>query len=751
MANLNLHSRINLYTTQFRPEDRFVFPDGFPIMTQVLVIFDFQFIKPAIDVTIKIPMARYMEEQPNSEWDYQKINYCTITNYLARSLEGDDVRTYNYFVNKVEIVDTGTIRLSLHMDCLNQLTRLYGDENIPWSERTHILREHRDRYKFNQGHDMLHKVVDFESEGVNVTKHLKSVEDVGVQEPWYLVYKSDYDSSKSEDNPMRLYLYPDEPTDVYVDNQYDAYEFDPSDLQGGKLYYIMPNGEPLDVIEASSSAPQLITSDTLALVMWRETNDKINVGWVKSNNGTEQFNHVTFEPGDLETPFRVNGLVVRSKSIVHVISGNGWGASVDNPTKYYPSYAIAHADFRWDLKIGSTTRTLDSISQLDRTDSKLVKIIRLPYCPFEKSMHGSAMEIPSGMKLVGNSLRMEIKDITGYSPLRAPITRDLKLHDELVNVIFPNRSQARGHDVDYDDVFKWEPKLLHSDFTLIKFAFDNFYYEIPLENFQFNSIPGQLQFSVDVDIIASCSVSSTFMFKITPSEPYYTLRNTVDYPGYMTVKRNNELPIFTSSYLNYIRNGYNFDVKQQNLSVTASTVQTVISLVGAVAAFASSTYTGGAGIAAGVGLVGSAIGGGVNLATKISSNEVSMASKLQQLQAQGVNVTGAEEIDLLNWYSPLLRKYVYQVNDVELMSWFNTMRLTGYKTDRYGIPHTHTRLYYDYLQCEMELRREAQDTLNMINEEIYTELKSLFAQGVTFIHENDLEQQYENYELSLLR
>ena len=40
-----------------------------------------------------------------------------------------------------------------------------------------------------------------------------------------------------------------------------------------------------------------------------------------------------------------------------------------------------------------------------------------------------------------------------------------------------------------------------------------------------------------------------------------TFKQTIDYENYLLINRNNEETIFSNDYLNYIRNGYNYDQK----------------------------------------------------------------------------------------------------------------------------------------------------------------------------------------------
>lgn len=716
-------SNLKLYNVPFEKDENFILDDALSYLnglTPVYEVPNYQFVYPQINLTIKVRLSydgmRGAYARPSANY----VLMYTSTDYPSGEGGATQWGTYTlYFIDRIEYIDTDTMRLTLTMDTLNTFVRYCAShlsKNIPFSNRTHIKREHRDRFaKLTSGPYVGIPRIDYLSEGIETSK--RKTDDTLIkdtQEKWYLIYRSD---NTDENAPISTYLLSEK---GYTTSTFNA-SFNKKTVPQG-IYYgiVMQSGSYISYAGtnyAYGSTFGAATNITNALI-YRHTDGLMRCTFIGSNGSTEDLafslNSGNVTLGAHNCP---GAWVLQAKDTVV----NNWEA--DSIDYYY------------------LNGTVKKISNINKTDPRLLKIVEFPYCPYSLNVTGTVITPPTGVYNYGGMLW-----ITENAELTNATVTDISIGKYRVLATTP----AQGQNLLSD--YLEEPKLLHSDFTTIKVIFDSFAYAIPLENLTFNdvtSVTYNSGFNVfRVDLYASRALSSTYMFHV------YNRVNEIipsnDYEGYIVVKRNNEVPIYNSSYLNYIRSGFNFEVKQKSLQESTQLASTIISAVGMVASFASSMYTGGAGIAAGVGLATSLGVSAMSYGKSISSNKISMASQIASLQAQGASVTGADDLDLLHVYSPLLHVETYETVEHERKGILNKLRLLGYATDRSGQPHTHTRLYYDHLACDAVFDM----TDAKFNPDLIADVKEKMSNGVTFIHlvdgAYDFEQQYENWEISLM-
>ena len=101
---------------------------------------------------------------------------------------------------------------------------------------------------------------------------------------------------------------------------------------------------------------------------------------------------------------------------------------------------------------------------------------------------------------------------------------------------------------------KFETKLLGSQFTTNMFKYDSFNYSIAAEDL---TLP-QPTFDIDVHIPIDMSTTIGYQFK-------YTGLQHNEFDRWLITQRNNQVPTMTNNYLEYMQNGYNYDVKNRNI------------------------------------------------------------------------------------------------------------------------------------------------------------------------------------------
>ena len=212
---------------------------------------------------------------------------------------------------------------------------------------------------------------------------------------------------------------------------------------------------------------------------------------------------------------------------------------------------------------GEQVATLKPISKEDRTDSRLIRIVELPYAPFNLvPLPDNTYALPNGWT-VDNS-RLKLKNVANASfenndivPQKIDAFTDA-LSVDMIN--FTNPSALR------DD--KLETKRYNSSFHIEKLAYDSFSVAMPLERLTVNPNASEEDEATHATITfyPSADFGSNRLFKVDPPE-VYTWKHITDYEQYMFCSRNNELPIFSSNYITYRRTGYNYDKKINSLNM----------------------------------------------------------------------------------------------------------------------------------------------------------------------------------------
>ena len=304
----------------------------------------------------------------------------------------------------------------------------------------------------------------------------------------------------------------------------------------------------------------------------------------------------------------------------------------------------------------------------------------------------------------------------------------------------------------------YETKLLHSDYYQQKLCYDNFYYIFRGELMK----PTQAS-ALYINMITSTAMSSKFLFEI-PSAFASMKTDVSDYSGFIAVIRNNELPIYNEAYLNYIRQGYNFDLKTRNRQLATSIATTSLQAVGAVAGIVggvlASGVSAGASAVAGVSLGISTLASIVRTISSTAQADQNISEKLRQAELQGANVSGADDIDLLGYYTGgnKLKLIEYTLSPKMKKAMFDLFYYCGYIAGYQDVPDKTSRKVFNFVQCDPVF-------VNVENypKELVEELSNRCREGITFLHHYtlknnnnvdvrgwDFAQEYENWETSIV-
>ena len=370
--------------------------------------------------------------------------------------------------------------------------------------------------------------------------------------------------------------------------------------------------------------------------------------------------------------------------------------------------------------------------KLNKTDARLVRIVELPYAPFQKKVDKNGkLNIPEGWTPEGALLKLtdpniEFKNIIGSKTIQIP---KLDIND------FAPQHAPLGP--------AYEPKLYNSAFSSFKFVYDSNVYAFSPEE---NPSPWVSPYDATITFHYSTTLDNTLAFEFATN-----LNQTQDYGEFLISNRSNSLPYYTNEYLNYLRYGKAIDEKQANLSTA-----------GAVASGAGASISAAASVAAGIGLatgkgstfgaVGAAVGFAVgvaaaviNVARNVSSSWDAINSKIDQYEHQASNNRGNSDVSIFDVYGKNKLLYMtYEPREEFKNSLYDYFRYYGYACDEYGdIKQMYSRVYSDYFVVSPVF----QDALlwNPFKEDIETRLKL----GIRVYHYKngyDFELTYENWE-----
>lgn len=727
-------SNIYLYEVEFKASQNAKLDNIESYLTSIGTVgyfTNFQYIKHDLDITIKIPYPQYRNTHNN-------INYVKIVN-------SDDLNfPFYYYVNKPIWKAQDTVELSLSLDTLNTFR-----DFLVFGNNTQIIRQHKDR--FTKGNvignlvDLIPKIDRVPEDTAGLVKYNESFSQINLfkkyngiwkrameEEPeqymkWYLVYASSQGENISDsqiNTAVSCYLVPEEDISVTT---------------GAASY----NG--FDIATAQSSY-RIFTSDDVTVningVDYTNTVSR-HYGFGRYTTNTSGF--VVYIEGTTVTRVAFN--IDLNNSIIFSADTGATALLTPDSTNTWslPIYnALDKNNVTFDA---DGTYTISSINNVDRTLSYLIKIIECPYAPLDITdavdngdvavVYDSILN-PDGMwmlalKNIDHTLEVDL----GSFRRPAPVT------------LWYNTQTSLNANKSPD----YETKLYHSDYQNRLLRYDSYVIPINYEDLVYDEIDyGEPTERCDLRIIyrQSNNISSNLYFKAIPvtvdsveAEKYFYISDDIT-NNVLVASRNNEKAIYNSSYLNYMRTGYNYDKKAKNLQLSQGAWSTALNIGGSALSFGLSGITKGFSVVGGVSLATSGISSIVNTIFSNINTKNQIEQKKAEAKAQAVSVSGSDDLDLLNGYlGNKLWEIDNKVSDDMLSKIFDLFYLTGYACNQTGIPNTTSRYRFNFLQCEPDLVFEKDGRLVKYVEDI----KERFRKGVTYFHRyDDFRQTKENWE-----
>ena len=699
--------RLTLYKTEIRPEMNAVVESISNYLTESRKAYEWanvKYTKPELDIMLKLPLDGHFNSL--KQFDY------------AILYDEQEDRKYYYFVVNMDWKAKMTLRLQLSMDTL---TTFWGEIRSGLTQNTHITRRYFDRWK--RVGTKLYPLIDEHPEDITQPYMLRSGKPVacGDEEHWTLVYITEYDGNDLSKNPTSCLAFPDE--DKTVDGTL------PNTLNYGSL----PDGTMCVIDHAH--APN-------AVISWP--------GGSYSLSSTSAKAALLFQHG------------AKTLAIRHYDGGSGWSTTgvTANQNATITGTAVIYkqpSNFKIDMDsqfwqfddpvnfLGAVLPAFYQWFDSHKTDSRLVKIMELPYAPFDTQYVNGKLKIPAGWEMtVEGALRLKVGTIN----FKSNVENFERLGPQPIDYSTISASMAA-------DPLKYETKLWNSNYHTIKFIYDGNTHEIRLENYPHAfSLPEAVpDYNVNISFQSSVGMDNSTMFKFTSAE---TLDS--DFGEYLVCNRTTEIPYYTNEYLNYMRYGKavddrNFGWKTAGTitSGIGSTIQTSASLAFAVA---------GAGVATGG--FGAAVGLGVGLVSTLIATSASIAQSRDQINAkidnythQSSKVSAASDLSLFRQYGKnKLLKVEYEPHYDIKKSIGRYFELYGYACDEYGVPKWNTRIWSDYFVMEPQFISD------VIFKDYEADIAARMKSGFRVLHYYqdarpagpiDFENQYENWERSFIQ
>lgn len=369
-------------------------------------------------------------------------------------------------------------------------------------------------------------------------------------------------------------------------------------------------------------------------------------------------------------------------------------------------------------------KPITSIHSVNRHDSNLQCVQDVPVMPGELDIIWMGDDVGAICKgVISERTSFDLNSLSTTEPVQ---------YTKTLNPIVTNRTMSL------------ESKLYGSYVRNHQLVYDTFALAIQPEYYKTDWLQ-----ELTVQIYKPTGMSNDIAFKCE-SISEQTLNSNV-----MACSRNNQIEIYSNEYLNYLRNGYNYDEKAQSLSRMKNAINLGVNV---------------AGVGTTVGLKGSmgkltaftGIQQGVNALSSLSNaifsnieNAQSLEQKRLSLINTSPNTSGSTSIDLfkdLNGGNRL--KYVVtKPTDEVLNGIYNLFYYYGYadNTTQSSLQLTKTRCYFDYYQGDAS---NSISILSLDNSTSKSLLIKALSEGITIEHyynntwlcEGNL---YENWEVSI--
>lgn len=694
---------IKLYKTDLRPELNEVFDDITLFLNDLQPKHQWanvKYTKPELDIMIKLPLDGTYNH-------LGQFDYCDLFDEQAN-------KHYYYYILNTNWKAKQTLQLQLSMDTLNTF---WQDIKATLGPNTHVTRRYFDRWK--KVGTKAYPLIDKHPEEISAPPMVQIAKPkvVGSDEHWTLVYMTEYSDTQSlSENPTTCLVLPEKAhkTSGSVSNELVPTSF--------------PNKTAV-CLDYAHNPNAVISHGIINFEL------KSNVDWAMLYFSTNTITLLRHD-GNGETTNDIPSVSINKTNVVY-----------KQPSNYTTS--SPHEYWQWDNPVYFTTSQLNPFKvwyKQFKTDPRLIKIIELPYAPFDYTETNGIFNIPNGWQVDSyGALRLIDADVVDFKSSVASFDNLAPEPFIIADVVNEAGIQKKANPDEY------ETKLWNSSYYSLKYIYDGDYHAVKLEEFEHLAVP---DYSLNVNFNSSTGMDNSIAFEFKCSEQLDT-----DFGDWLISNRTTEVPYYTNEYLNYLRYGKAVDERNKAYSIAStvvgglgSTAQTSASLAFAINGAALKGLTGG---------VGAMIGGGVGLisgiiatASSISKANDQIQSKIDQYTHQSSSVSASNDLSIFKKYGKnKLLQVEYQPTKELRDSIGRYFHLYGYSCDEYGIPNWNTRIWSDYYVMEPDF------FMSYVEKDYEDDISARMKAGFRLLHRvnlsdrsgvYDFDSEYENFERSLI-
>ena len=694
---------IKLYKTDLRPELNEVFDDI------ALFLADLQpkhqwpnvkYTKPELDIMIKLPLDGNFSH-------LGQFDYCDLFDEQAN-------RHYYYYILNTNWKAKQTLQLQLSMDTLNTF---WQEIKAGLGPNTHVTRRYFDRWK--KVGAKAYPLIDKRPEDISAPPMVQIAKPkvVGSDEHWTLVYMTEYSDKQSlSENPTTCLALPEKVHKLSgsVSNVLTPTSF--------------PNGTAV-CLDYAHTPHAVISHGIINFEL------KSDADWAMLYFSTSTITLLRHD-GNGQTVDDIPSVSINRTNVVY-----------KQPSGYTTS--APHQYWQWDNPVYFTTAQLNTFKawyKQFKTDPRLIKIIELPYAPFDYTETDGIFNVPNGWKADSyGALRLIDADKADFKSSVASFSNLAPEPFVIADVINEQGILKKANPEEY------ETKLWNSSYYSLKYIYDGAAKPIKLEEFEHLATP---DYSLSIDFNSSTGMDNSIGFQFKCGEQLDS-----DFGDWLISNRTTEVPYYTNEYLNYLRYGKAVDERNKAYSIAStvvgglgSTAQTSASLAFAINGAALRGLTGG---------VGAMIGGGVGLVSGIIATASSIArandqinSKIDQYTHQASSVSASNDLSVFKKYGKnKLLQVEYQPTKELRDSIGRYFNLYGYSCDEYGVPNWNTRLWSEYYVMEPDF------WMSYIEKDYEDDIAARMKAGFRLLHRvntseqsglYDFDSEYENFERSLM-
>lgn len=726
------------------------------------VIENFQYIKnPASSQAFKVNI-------PQDGYNSSVVDYASL-------LQDGDM--YYYFIVDAKWTSQDCLTLVAVLDTLNTFQDQYS-----LTDRSNIERQHVDRVKLigeRPTGDSINEVVtniisptkeELQPELLMTRQEVLSGDlPVDSRYTWYLIYQTNTSSGNPE-----ILMCADKDINVGTESGTTEYIVTAADLK---------NGLPARMVFGKFRA--IINTDESETI---DMNGSLSISIDPGSTDNLSITYMPYEGLGYIPERRTGRVKIQLDGTTSLKVYNTSGPNFNQP--------YVEENFSYTL-IGRAVCT--SIDTIDRTMSNLYKVIECPYCPLNLQVtNGAITGIPQGWKYDQSQNKLSCDNLSYEFPERVAWTEENVMNLVAGQVIKAQRSKLSQYSrKDHQDGVEGnvvDPKTYISTLRSYNFVYDAVTWSLIPEDLVIpnNSARPDL---IKVYYKQSNNISSDCGFRF--DIPEFTMRHRQYFDQYMFSARSNELPLYSSDYINYMRNGYNYDKKANALRTWSDMIGTVagvagggLSTMGQIAAFQNRPeiadirsslkavkenpglrFRGGVTpgqlndrlsslqLPMNLGIIGSAINAGAGLINATLSHyqrENALEQKINECKNRAFSVSSTGNHDLFKWYSGnkvILFEFEPREEVREMINDF--FSLYGYAQGYYMVPDLDSRLWFNYCRGTVDIDNYKK---KRSIEENKADIVQRFQQGVYKIHRVntplgtfwDMKLERQNYERAIL-